>query len=298
MDCPQDSSSLLFTTWLNSEFGATSNLDLFEVERPGDVPEDNSPEPSSYFGNGQGGMGYSLSPDGSLIAVTGAEQITFIERSSQAVVSSHAFPPVATFSESRYAPTVTWNPGAPSAWVVVPMPPENFQVDATTTIWKVYVDGRPAEALDTFITGAPLVARTWVSPDLLWSAHIDQSQADGTHVELRLSPVGGGAGIPIARGEVEFFGWSAGSRHFLYQEDRDGDLLLGQVGDPPAAGKTSFGPGIQGAWVNEQQFLYVAKMGDAFELRLANIDGTWQSISGQSTGEISFAASPGGDTRP
>ena len=161
-------------------------------------------------------------------------------------------------------------------------------VDQTTYVWKVYVNGQPAELLDARVTGYPLVAEAFASPGLQWLAYEQQLPPYGVTLALHIAQLGGGTDVVVTEGELQFDGWSPDSAYYIYHADRVGDLLLGAPGSGP--GLANYGRGTQITWVDAQRFLYVYYTGTLCELRLANVDGTWPPLSALS-GRVEYAAS-------
>ena len=292
MDFTPGGYSFWLNTWLNVEYGGWWNLDLYfneYLENPG-----SGVQPQVIYAPGEGGLEYSLSPDGSVIADIRVASIVFRSVETGATLSTFPYEMPITYSEVPFVPKLVWDTEGAADWAVTSIAPQDASVDPISHVWKVYVDGQPAELLDARATGYPLMASTYASPDLQWLAYEDQLPDYGVSVKLHIAQLGGGTDVVISDW-AHFLGWSPDSLHFLYQlyQPNTNNLLLGAVGQWSAP-VADFGQIYRGynlpVWVDAQHFLYVTYGNPNSELRLANVDGTWQALSVPG-GWVWFAAS-------
>ena len=173
---------------------------------------------------GSGGQ-FSISPDGSQVALITAQTISLINtdgsRLREGLVS---YPPVVTESEFRFYAAPVWAVDSRSLLVAIPSAEPSLP-DATLSIWFIPVDGTTGTRLATFSVGRWNINFPAVfSPD---SAHIAFVTLGEEGLSLNIARVDGSEHVTFAIDSPDFLGWTD-AEHFTFM--RAGIPQRGTVG--------------------------------------------------------------------
>jgi hypothetical protein len=169
------------------------------------------------------------------------------------------------FGEYYVAPGLAWETeSGPILFALLDSDHDFFTADAGITIWRVPVDGSPAEPVLAvngffpsfdFSPGGDLVAY-WRAPDR------------SNHRELHIASVDGGEHIIYAEGDVlEFLGWSPDGRSFVYGHYAETAFLGNVCSDPVQLAVYPWSV----RWLDGDTFVF--EVGDEFGSRLEVYEG-------------------------
>jgi Tol biopolymer transport system component len=207
-----------------------------------------------------GGGTLSLSPTGSLLAITTADQIDVIDLSNATATTVVTYPRLS----SNYYPEALWSPDGMGFKTIVP-------ANSGTGQWQflfVFANGKTA-SLATFQMVLPSESPPWISPDGGYVIYVAQL-GDGRN-SLYLMDSSGATKIFGEPGEhIRALGWLPDSKQFVYQWENQGIklVLLGGLKDgTPKEVYLKTYETIR--WVDAEQFLAL----DNDSLYLGNNDG-------------------------
>ncbi|MBN1453410.1 MAG: hypothetical protein JW963_20510 [Anaerolineales bacterium] len=261
---------------------AYSTIPLFEG--PGYAPgkdlrlvnTDNLEKITVFDFNG-GGLFY-FSPNGAQVALSNPDHISLANADgSNLRPNVLTFPLVGTYSEYQYHPRPHWS--ADSSFLRVAIPPEDTLAQPTppTMLWHIPTDGSPATQLGSI----PAIPFAW--PDTAFSPNLDKvgyaksvGEPDQNQRELHIANADGSGDFVVATGEgVEFWQWTPDGERFLYviHAGAEQGAYLGQL-----SGGSTLIASIpttlnQMRWVDASRFLYLQPNGNAWELRISDVDG-------------------------
>lgn len=234
-------------------------------------------EKITIFDFGQGGLFY-FSPDGAQVALSNPDHISLANADgSNLQPNVLTFPLVGTYSEYQYHPRPHWS--ADSSFLRVAIPPEETLAQPTppTMLWHIPTDGSPATQLGSI----PAIPFAW--PDTAFSPNLDKvgyatsiGEAEQNQRELHIANADGSGDVVFATGVgVEFWQWTADGTRFVYAINggveqgvylgqRSGELTL--IASIPSSIN-------QMRWVDSSRFLYFQVNGNAWDLRISDVDG-------------------------
>lgn len=215
---------------------------------------------------GDGGD-FTLSPDGSQLAITQPDSIGFVNLDGSDLRRDRlTFMTVITYSEYLYYPSPIWYDGG----VYAAIPAEDpFFGPQTGELWRVPSDGSQAELVAS-IEGnlflpqreAPLIA-----PETAALAFLKTSPGR-TDEQLWIQPIDS-PGAAYDDGVIHWRGWSPTGSYFVYAKDSGTQLLLGQPGESSSV----IGGGANLRWISPSEFLYLSgSLGD-WTLTLSGVGG-------------------------
>jgi|GEM_PF-1341003 len=216
-------------------------------------------EVSNLVPQGVGGP-FTLSPNGNLIAISGATNIQLMNADGSNRRTVLEFPSIITYSEYQYKPTVTWSGDSAFFSLIVPSA-DPLAADTSGTLYRVNADGsvqtlwtRPGN----FVFSGPLD----ISPDgqRVVSGHNDSTNA----INLRLVNTDDANEMVFVTSSlaVNGWGWSPDSQTYVYGIVPDGgNFLLRANGavEPFGAGITVVG--VQ--WADTGTFFFTGVTGEA-----------------------------------
>lgn len=233
---------------------------------------------------------FVISPDGTQIALFSGTELSFINVDGsnwRPAVLTYPYPPV--MGDGVLLPKGVWTQDSRAFVFTGPMPSEPL-AGFNYTIWRIPVDGSPAQPLAT-LTESHSDYMTF-SPDGQRIAFFQDINGDGTiqTEEYRIMPLSASAGPLALPFSHELVHWLPDGEAFVV-EDQDLFRLcpeatnLSEVcGDPiPLASGSNLIDGIE--WVDEDRFLY--RVLEPTTLFLGRLDGTITPIV-TSTEEESF----------
>ena len=234
-------------------------------------------EKNTVFNFNEGGIFY-FSPDGTQMVLSNPDHISLANADGSDLRSKVlTFPLVGTYSEYQYHPRPHWS--SDSSFLRVAIPPEDTLAQPTppTILWHIPTDGSPATQLGSI----PAVPFAW--PDTAFSPNLDKvgyaksvGEPDQNQRELHIANADGSGDSVVATGEgVEFWQWMPDGERFLYviHAGAEQGAYLGQL-----SGESTLIASIpttlnQIRWVDNSRFLYFQPNGNAWELRISDVDG-------------------------
>ncbi|MEW6567200.1 MAG: hypothetical protein AB1449_03360 [Chloroflexota bacterium] len=267
--------TLVFNTYAIPEFvGFMKYDDLWAIDA-------DSGTLTRLLPGGSGGD-FSISPDGTQIALTRPTSISLINADGTNLRPDLVtFPNVITYSEFLYYPDPVWRPDSSAVGVVIPSE-DPLSPAASGAVWCIPAGGGPAVLVGTVhgdvyfpSFGGPLIPR-----DLGRVAFIRSTGAPGGDT-LYIANSDGSGEVSYASGSIQWEGWSPDGVHFVYRADGPMTLQLGTIGAAP----TPLGSGMSLRWVNSLEFVY-----------LSGSSGSWTLMLGTIGGGSLPLASPAGDS--
>jgi hypothetical protein len=234
---------------------------------------------------GQGGE-FTYSPDGGQVAIVTPGDVSLIDADGgNRRDSVLTYAPVEMYSASDYYARPAWAADGDSLLVAIPPADPQVRPIQHTTIWRIPIDGGPAELVTT-IDALPIENVVSFSHDLNYVAYGEVQQAEDStpeQVEIWLKVVRLANGDWFAYPDVSaLYGWAPDSRRFAFVAGRQtSQLQIGQWSAPTIPGSIDAGVPIQDVhWVDMSHYLFVARRnwevgaeGDSFELILGDTDG-------------------------
>ncbi len=175
------------------------------------VVDVNTGQQAFMFAEGEGGM-ISYSPDGTEMVIITPDSLDLmnVEARNRHAAGVEYF--AIGFGEHYVYPPLAWYPDSRSLLLAQPSS-EDIQTDVPFTIWRIPIDGSPAEKLGDFSGFVPSIT---LSPDLskvaFWRAEPQSNDR-----ELYIANTDGSGQVMVADGGlVEFLNWAPDSEHFVY----------------------------------------------------------------------------------
>jgi len=231
--------------------------------------------------DGEGGIFYP-SPDGNLIALSSPDSVSLVETSGETFREIFVFDPILTPDLSPYYPGLVWTED--SSAVLLILPPRDAASDtvATTSIWRLPVDGsEPQRLAEVNTNGGPVM----ISPDqtrVLYQLNIDPESGAG---ELHATLIDGSEDTILRTATPAFLlGWMLNSRDYTFRSVSDNSILIGSLDQDGAAPLSTsllrYDPAFVPEWVKPDEFL------------LQTADGVYLGYAGSSA-DLIAKGSPG-----
>lgn len=221
---------------------------------------------------GDGGQ-FHFSPDGAQIALVQPDSISLVNSDGSGYRGRvFVYSPVITYSEFAYYVSPVWAPDSSYLLVVIPPRAALDNPDDPAVVWRIPLDGSPAEALGSFPSAlglAPVLA-----PNLEKLVYFRQvGGVTENRYELHIANPDGTEDEFYQEGtNPTLHGWAPGGKRFLFSIGEGMQPVLGETG-APAQPLNDISGLRQVTWVDEERFLYVAGSGNRVELRLRAISG-------------------------
>ncbi|MCD4687229.1 MAG: hypothetical protein K8S97_14975 [Anaerolineae bacterium] len=265
----RDAHTIYFNTVTGDGIDTRSADDLWRVDADTGTAE-------QLLTDGEGGQ-ITLSPHGTLIALatpgdyaqpgdpSGVPgQIALYDLQTRARIVIFEFPAVATGSEYRWYPDLTWLPDSSALRTAIPTSDLVYGDGAAETVlWTLPVDGEAGQigTADADFFGLPRF-----SADGAWITFIQRrATLDQTALTLILAAGNGTQPIPYDTGEIGVLGvaaWSPGGAWFTYTNGDPGAMWIGGPGGSPLRfpGEDVAVHGV--VWADMNTYIYLAS-GDA-----------------------------------
>jgi hypothetical protein len=183
---------------------------------------------------GSGGD-FFFSPDGRYVALVNDTSLSLLDRENgdhrRDILTWEAL----GISHEYHRPRPAWTPDSCSLMLPVSNAKDNidaaYNPDASSTLWRVDVDGAAPQEVTTFV-GAPLGVD--FSPDRNWVGYsrVDATPSRGR--ELHLAAVDNAWNIIYARGDnLHLQNWLPDSSGFVFRALTDDQVLLGRLCQEP-----------------------------------------------------------------
>jgi hypothetical protein len=210
---------------------------------------------------GSGGV-FDASPDGQLIALSGATAIQLLNADGSNLRTVIEYPMIITYSEYQYKPAVVWSTDSTAFTVLVPSP-DPQAADTSGTIYRIGADGAVTTLWTqrgNFVFGGPLL--TGLSPDGAQAVY-GQSNAQGATDLILLNTDGSAPTIFSSTSlSANGWGWSPDSEWYAYGIVPDGNnVLLRRNGALQEFGAGLTIVGLE--WVEATSFYFAAVSGNA-----------------------------------
>jgi dipeptidyl aminopeptidase/acylaminoacyl peptidase len=269
--------TLLFNTQQVQEIGYTLNDDLHQVDAESGAYQPLLPP-------GQGGEFYP-SPDGTEIALVRPDAISLVNADgSDYRAGLVTYEPVITYSEFRYYPMAEWAADSSAFAVAVPPADPFAQPPGETTLWRIPADGEGAQVAGSLLSNSFQHAFAF-SPDLRTIAYpLPIPQAEGTQPasspELAVVDLQTGEELVRFPEVTQIYDWSPDGRYlaFLRGAERPQAEIAELDGDSWPV-DTMADASIDVQWVAPSQYLFLRKIGEAWELVLSAVDGENQVLA-------------------
>ncbi len=229
---------------------------------------------------GYGGE-FSISPDGSQIALSLPDRISLVNRDGSGLRELFSFPHLDTGSELFYYPPLSWT--LDSTIVRLILPPEHpmFDLDVSSRIISLPTDGSSPRIVGEVLTIPVLYVEPILSPDARQLAYVGPglSEDPGAGI-LYTSSFNGSGAVAYDDGEITLYAWSPDNRHFLYSAN--GLNKIGNIGEPEISFQVP-GPLSKTQFFDPSHYLFVSRTGDQQQLWLGDLDGAVFLIAESST---------------
>ncbi len=241
-----DTHIIYFVTYETvSAYGLPSN-DLHRVDA-------DSPAPQTLLT--QGGGEFTFSPNGRLIALAQTERINVVNADGSGLVTALEFPLVKTYSDWSYIPQVVWLPDSTGFYTVIPA--SDIAADPAQKSRFLYVNAAsPITAQLAEFNGASVrVSKPLISPD---GSKVAYTVQNGTTLDVHVIDASTAdmtvASHPNA-GLIGLWAWSPDSEHFAYWMSDPALPLTAGPNLPSAPLVDSISP-YSLTWVTADAFLY------------------------------------------
>jgi hypothetical protein len=247
---------------------------------------------------GDGGAAFTISPDGSKIAIQNPERIGFANIDGSGLIpSAHTYTPVITYSEFMWPPPVRWAPDSSAIGLAMPSQ-DPFDPSAYGSIWTVQADGSGA-TLSTTITAQFYWTQrieTTISPDLGALCYMRETGTPNVW-NLYFASFDGSGEVLYDTADLRQSGWSPDSTNYAYVVDTGSgaELRVGRVGYAPLTLTATSGMLRDIQWVDDMRMLHFAGANPTWNLQLTQLGSgtvTLATITGSSLPTYDFAPKP------
>jgi hypothetical protein len=243
--------------------------------------------PTLLLQPGDGGE-FTYSPDGGRIAVVTPGDVSLVDADgTNRRDRTLTYTPIATHSgDARYVRPV-WASDGSELMVAVPPPDPDARPLQQTTIWRIPIDGAPAELVAT-INALPTEDTVSFSSLLTYVAFGELLQAGDSEAEVQVQLKVARLGTDDWQAYPEasaLFGWAPDSRRFAFVSGRDRpQLLIGQWSGGTIPGSIDAGISVEGLrWVDRDHYVFVARRNGALGAEEDTCDLILADVSGAST---------------
>ncbi len=282
-----DSRTIAFYTYPECEYGCLPSGDLWLADvETGAITQ--------ILSEGEGGL-FAFSPDGTRVVVTTPTSVTMMNADGSNRRLLVAFDPFLLETVDVYYPVPVWAPDSTYALIAIASRVEGAEGAAwylsDVDLWRLPLEG-DATLLGTLSGAFPFPSKfdaLW-SPDRTHTAYIRHTNPSRETGELIIGREDGSDPIVYASGkDVGFLGWAPDSRHFLFIGQ--GEIHLGQIGAPPVSlglpayrSIDEYFRALSFYWLDGETFVYIVEVGDMFEIRVAQVNGSYCTIYHSSEG--------------
>lgn len=240
---------------------------------------------------GQGGDFY-FSPDGTQAAVVTPEQISLMNADGSNLRSAILpYDPVSTYSEYMYYARPVWSPD--STYLMAAIPPAEPLAEPLepTRLYRIPIDGSPAEELGSVIAYSLAGFGVSYSPDLSRIAYTKPvGQPPDNTSELHVADSNGANdSIFLTEENLLLFGWSPDSLRFTFSMGNNMEMQLGTDGGGFQPLNSSYQGIFNLRWVDPERYLLLRENNGAIELWLETLNGAQTQIDTLTSG---FAGGP------
>jgi len=270
------SHALYFNTSLADGSSSVPQGDLLSVDA-------DNPAPQVLLNTGQGGAGFSFSPDGGRIALARSDRINMVNLDGSGLKTVFSFPPVNMGSGSSYIPQVVWTPDSTGFETVIPPADGLANPAAPSRFMFVPADGSRAAQLAEFIAAPASADAPRISPD---GARVLYVRPQGASLELHIidASTADRAYFSYAADKFGTLGWAPDSLHMLYWIDDRRRAYLGSS-EAQAIPVSDLAFAEQVTWLDTTHCLFL----DGAELRLRNLGQPSLRIDTADPGGFDFA---------
>jgi hypothetical protein len=277
-----DSGTLYFNTLTGESINIRPADDLWRVEVRTSTAE-------HLLADGEGGA-IALSPDGKLLALASAGEYTqpgeplrtpgrvvfytLATRERRVVLE---FAPVATASERRWTPGLSWMPD--SSGLHVAIPPADLIYGSgdglMTALWWLPVAG---DAIQTGQVDADFFGLPVFSADGAWITYLQRRQTpDQDRITLLIAQgdgVDATAYLEGAVGTLTLPEWLPGSARFVLVNGAPGTRWIGGPGGTPVRFPAEGVPVDEIVWAGTDTYVFSTSADQAFTLQWGRLDGS------------------------
>lgn len=235
---------------------------------------------------------FTYSIDGSQVAIVTPGDVSLIDADGgNRRDSVLTYAPVEMYSASDYYAQPAWSADGDSLLVAITPADPQVRPIQHTTIWRIPIDGDPAELVTT-IDALPIEDAVSFSHDLNYMAYGEVQQAEGSapeQVEIWLKVVRLANGDWFAYPDVSaLYGWAPDSRRFAFVAGHQtSQLQIRQWSAPAIPSPIDAGVPVRDVrWVDTSHYLFVARRnwemgaeGDSFDLILGDTDGASTALA-------------------
>ena len=221
---------------------------------------------------GDGGQ-IAYSPDGAVMTIMQPTGMSFYHLANGTLTPAGMDFFAVGMGEFYAYPANIWSLDSQALLVAQPASDEAAYVsDVPVTIWRVPVDGSPAE---TLLTLEGFFNSFQFTPGLDKIAFWREGKPFSNIRELHIASLDGSEHIVYEVGEVlEFLGWSPGDRHFVYGQWETGAGWLGDLcGDPQPLEAAGYPLFLQWLDITRYAFAVVNEASGMFEVYIGDWSG-------------------------
>ncbi|MEW5869379.1 MAG: hypothetical protein AB1894_08895 [Chloroflexota bacterium] len=213
---------------------------------------------------------FSLSPDGSLVALSTPTNVVLSKLDGSDWRSVLSYEPVLTYSDYRFYAQPVWSPDGKRLSVAIPPADPLADPPAPTALWAIDPSAGPAQHVHSLYAVPYFDTSITFAPDLTHLLYLnDIDHGDENWREIHIASLDGSADQVVHAGPlVNLTGWLPDSRHFTFSQGEDQIMYLGSPDQPPAL-LSAGSSGIHfPRWVDDQRYLYLGQSAAGLELRL------------------------------
>lgn len=239
---------------------------------------------------GEEGGDFSVSPDGSQIALVQPDSISMANIDGSGLRSDLVtFEPVLTYSEYQYYPDVVWATDSSAVGVVIPSR-EPLGTNPSSSVWRIPAHSGSAVRLSTlegesfFFSMGP---HSLLAPDLARVAFTRETTTQNVY-QFILAAADGSDPVVVDTGRFFWHGWAPDAAHFIYGSELPSMLQLGRVG----GSHTPAGEGTDVGWLNASEYVFLGGSPGDWELRKAAIGGAATTLVTSTAESFSYDFTP------
>ncbi len=287
--CTQD---LLFNT--RSVFegpGLATHNDLLEMDTGSGILTVILPAGSS-------GAGFVISPDGSMLALSSPDNISFANIDGSGLIpSAHTYTPVITYSEFQWNPPVRWAPDSSAVGLAMPSQ-DPFAPGAYGDIWLIQADGSSVAHMATIVADFYKIQtkEITISPNLSSLAYLRDTATPNIE-EIYFSNFDGSGETLYDTANMKPEGWSPDSINYAYVVTTAGgnELRIGRLGYTPVTQATTTNIMRNVNWVDDTRLLFFDGSNPTWSLKLTQLGSgtiTLATTTGATLPTYDFAPKP------
>ncbi len=222
---------------------------------------------------GWGGM-FKISPDGSLVAISTPTSIILTGLDGSNYRELLPYEPVNTYSGYRFYAQPIWQTNSDNLWVAIPPTDPLAEPLEETEIWEISASDSRASLVGTATAVSFIESPLNFSPDANHLVYLRQSgEPKENSRELVIAKPGGADARVYQTGYLlQFIGWSADSKHFLYALGENQEPWLGSLeSEPISLSKVNY-PLSYVSWIDQGNFITARILPGQIDLYLANLN--------------------------